>query len=334
MTQRSPLVTFLVAALAVGALVLALRQILLPELREQRLVLERLVEKVQKLEEATQFQRFEKGPGTGFSAVLDHLRFWSGQKAKMGGSVVERPVIRSHLKEGEDALLSLGSSGFDHVASAFLAARSEGEDDLRDVLLDVLCRLDSQRGALFAEKCLRRQIETQVSPRMRLLAADQLMKIDLSRAGEVLKDILSTEYTRGLQVGRTLPVGDAPPIERSENPGFFNFVSRFMRTSYPQKKNVLNEMLNNPIHDLTTLIEVVDGLGEEKSMEAVDKLKEFFETRERPPYSNPMFRIHCVQAVANILGPESCNWLKQMLTQEGNEPVRRKIEYLVRETCR
>jgi hypothetical protein len=222
--------------------------------------------------------------------------------------------------------------------AAFQEATSESHDDYRKSLLQAMCQLDPKRGADLANACLERR-EIHVSPRMRLLAADELLKVDARRAGDTLKEIMVTEYYRGIatnrippgqeKIYRNLPGGLAP----HENPGFFNLVSRFMESSYPHKEDVLQSMLSMPLHDPATLMEVMRGLASLGSRGSLPRLKEMFESN-KPPLTSPMFRSRCIQIIAELDPDHVCNYLKGRQAVEDNETVLRTLAHLIRDHCK
>jgi hypothetical protein len=227
---KNPLLVFALLAVAIGAGTLLVTRLVVPEVRALRSSQDALAQQVEELRHVVQLMRFEQKPGAALTSVLSHLQYWCEQLERAGGSRIEIPVIEKRLDEGYQALLALGPSVFGELMAAFQEATSESHDDYRKSLLQAMCQLDPKRGADLANACLERR-EIHVSPRMRLLAADELLKVDARRAGDTLKEIMVTEYYRGIatnrippgqeKIYRNLPGGLAP----HENPGFFNLVS-------------------------------------------------------------------------------------------------------------
>ena len=190
----------------------------------------------------------------------------------------------------------------------------------------MLCQVDKVRGQRLAERCLRREVA--VSSRMRILAADELLAIDGRLAGEILKRVLTTEYHRGSR-----PPLPGEPVQPQEDPGFYNFVIRFLQSSYPGKESVLLELAYSTQQDLMTLTEVVGGLATQKSKEAVPRIQELFETRNRHPFSSPLFRRRCAQALVEIQGQDACPYLREQFLKEDDETVKRVLESLIKQNC-
>ena len=324
---KSPLVAIFVlaTALAAGGAAL-LRFSLLPEIARQRAAQDALSTEVARLADAVQALRFEKPAGNTLGTILEHLKYWSGKMEQYGNSVVEKPRIEAHIKEGMEALAGLGANATGAIEETFLA-NSTTDDELRWRLLKVLCQLDKARGQKLAERCLRRQVS--VTPRLRVLAADELLALDGRQAGEVLKQVLTTEYHRS-----TRPPLPGEPLQPREDPGFYNFVIRFLQSSYPGKEGVLLELLHATHQDLMTLNEVVGGLAAQKSRDAVPKIQEYFEARDRHPFSSPLFRRRCAQALVEILGQDACPYLREQFVAETDETVKRVRENLVKQNCR
>jgi hypothetical protein len=326
-TRGSAVVTFLATALGVGAIVFFQRQAIVPELRAQRQLLERLAEETEQIRFATKLLHFDRPPGPTFDNIMAHLRFWTDKSGTMGGSAVDRPHIEARLQDGLDAIQGLGPPAYAQVEAAFLAADGAEEDQLRKLLLKALAKIDPEQAAPFIENVLRRRLPAAISSGLRVIAADELLAIDAPRAGEALKDVLLTENVRG-------QVRDyASGAVDYANPGFFNFVGRFLASPYPQKEDVLLQMLSNTLHDVPTLQEVMDGLAKLKSRGAEDRLKEILENRSHPAYSTPLFRGRAVRTLAAVLGAEACGYFREQLALEKDAKVRQILGDMIKETC-
>jgi hypothetical protein len=324
---KSPLLAIFLLATALAATGAALlRFSLLPEITRLREGHAELRAEVARLADGVQTMRFEKPAGNTLGTILEHIKYWSGKMEQFGNSVVEKPRIEAHIKEGMQALAGLGPTASGAIEEAFLA-NATSDDELRWRLLKVLCQLDRPRGQKLAERCLRREIS--VSPRLRLLAADELLALDGAVAGELLKNILTTEYHRSAR-----PPLPGEPMQPQVDPGFYNYVIRFLQSSYAGKENVLLQLLFASQQDLMTLTEVIGGLATQKSMDAVPRIQELFEVRNQHPYSSPLFRRRCAQALVEIRGEGACAYLNEQVQRERDEVVKRVLETLIKDNCR
>ncbi|MEC7584206.1 MAG: hypothetical protein VYE77_07805 [Planctomycetota bacterium] len=284
-----------------------------------------------------QLYRFEQQgqTGLGFSALLDKIRYWAPLAEAGTTPQLQIPVIEERLRAILSAVASLGDDAFPLLIGAFHDSKPEREFHVRRWLLNGMADIDPSRTVEFLAKLVQ-SYEFPVPPRMRLHAADRLISLDPAAAGAALRQVLDVETHRGLDKKRL----SADILERFPNtlenvaphPGFSGFVPRFAATNHEAAQRVLLRILvRRRDYDLMTLQEAVKALGRLQFGEAVPNIKDLF---ENPPRNfHPMFRNHCLDAIAGICGDEACQYFKQVLLEEKRDTVITKLTELIKKTC-
>lgn len=299
--------------------------------------LERVEGTARNIERAVQLYRFEQQgkQGLGLNALLEQVRFWAPQLGDATTLPAQVPIIERRLEEVLDALKALGPDAYDALERTFLQARPGVDLELRRWLMRAMTTLEPRRAEGFLGK-VAAGLEVPVSPLCRLSAIDRLLELDRELAGKILREILLRESHRGLNPAR-MGAGAASRIPESGTTigpwsGFFNFVDRFVASGHPDTESVLIMLLGRPEHDLATIQECVKALGRLRSERAVPHIERLF--REPPGrFANPLFRNHCLQALADISGAKACDFFRRAQRREKDELVRKKLTELIKSLC-
>ena len=220
-----------------------------------------------------------------------------------------------------------------HALQNRLENGAQLDDETRRWLLRAALRAD-RGAALQLTAAIARGTKTAPSAGFRLSAARELLDADRAFAGEVLRQIVDIESSRG--VTRTPPPELATDYERAigVNVGsqFFNFIHLFAATGHPEAEFVLRQVLGRNEHDMLTIQECVRELGRLKSAAAAPRIRELF---DHPPGNtfNPMFQNACLQAVVEIEGAAACDWLREKQRTETTEMVAGRLQELVKQLC-
>jgi hypothetical protein len=332
-TVLPTLATGLCVAIAGLAMFLDLRGQLARSRDETR----RLADRLGAVEQTLQLLRFEQQSktGLGITALLEQLRHWAPQLAMATTTQAQLPAIQGHVNAILEAFHAIGPSALPQLLDEFRKVQPGSDEEIQKWLLRAMREVDLARAKDVLADCVR-GLEVTVSPGIRLFAASELIGVDRELAGEVLRRILQTESYRGIDVHRMDPQVRAKyPNAAQQLPpfsGFWNFVQLFVATKHPDVEQTLLGLIERSAeHDLLTLQECVKSLGELRSRDAVKAIENLFEA---PPRGyTPMFRNHCLDALASILGREACPYFQSALQRETLDTVRTKLADLINRDC-
>lgn len=296
-----------------------------------------VADRMSAVERAVQLYRFEQQTkeGLGFPALLEQLRHWGPQMGSSTTPASQFPVIQDRLDHVLAAMASLGSEVFPKLMNAFEEAQPGRDDELQMWLLRAMLEVNETRALDFMTTVLE-GMAFRVAPRLRLFAAEKITEIDPKRAAVLLRTVLSTETHNGLDVHRVDPRTLAKYPEAAGNivpyRGFSTFVQKFVATEDEDAEQVLLMVVGRKLqHDFLTLQECVKELGEMRSTNAVGAIEDLFENP--PRNSSPMFRNHCLDALAVIQGSAACEYFQAALLREQLEFVRTKLTELIKAYC-
>lgn len=298
--------------------------------------LDRLDDRVQKLNESSshlsetmQLYRLEQSSkqGLGLSALLDQLCYWAPRLSNAATPAAERPAIQERLVAIVEAMRALDPH---HTGDRLLTALASSDDpEVQRWLLRTLVEIDRDRGMEVLDRIVR-GLDMHASPVLRIFAADELTRLDRERAGRALRAVLTAETHRGVDASR-LTAGDRERLTAAptgNNEQFYLFVDRYVATGDPEASEVLLMILGRANeHDPLTVQEAVKALGKLHSSDAAQPIQNLFEV---PPRNmHPMFRTHCLDALAAIEGTGALDYFRTALHDEQSEMVRRKLEDLI-----
>ena len=292
-----------------------------------------LTEANHELTQAMQLYRYERGSkGLGVQALLDQMRHWAPMLQNASTPAATVPTIEKRMHEILDAMVALGPDAFAAVQQALLQTDTH-QDELAKWLLRAAQRVDPARAEELLVRVIQRDQIT-VSPRLRMIAADQLIALDKERAGAVLRQILRQESHTGLVPSRlSVDQADVIPAGMAQaTPEFFNFIDRYVSTGDPEVEATLLMILGRPEHDTLTVQSTVKALGALRAKAAVDRIQQLFE-KPVGAVDNPLFRNHCLEALAQIQGKEACAFFDAALTKEQNALVANKLKDLIKRHC-
>jgi hypothetical protein len=293
-------------------------------------------DRLQQVERAIQLYRFEQtsNAGLGIEALLEKLGHWAPQLDSAMTPAAELPLVEGRIRELLEAVRGLGPSAGPEIERRYHAA---GGDELRKWLLRAALAADPPRGKELLVRTLR-ALEFKASQRLREFAADALLEIDRPAAGTVLRDILGYESSVGIDE-RRIPreylerFPEALFAHAGGSPGFFNFIPRYVASGDPAREETLIMLLSRQGHDLLTVQECVKQLGAMRSRAAAPKIQQLYDS---PPEitQNPIFQRHCLDAIAECLGKDACDWLAEKQRAERNELLAAKLTELRQRLCR
>lgn len=300
--------------------------------RELRDEIARLREDAQALTRTVHLLRFERGGQSGASALLEQLRHWAPKLAVATTPSAEIPDIQRRVDDLIAAFRACGPDAWPVLQKAFDTTTSEYDDETRKWLLVAMTRVDATRGRELLARLIR-GLDIAASPRLRLFACDELTRLDKPLAGRVVHDLLGYASSQGINTDR-IPLAYAKDLAphvtgAAAYSGFHNFVARYIATDDPELEPTLLMLLGRSEHDLVTMQECVKELGKRKSKPALARIQELFAA---PPgfQDNPLFRNHCLEAIAAIEGARARVWLEARLAEEKSDLVITKLQDLLK----
>jgi len=325
--RRSPASLFLLTAL-VGAVAFTAYQSWSNgrQIQEQRELLatsERTVAEL--LGEVTRLRIEQSADGMGAPALIERLQHYAPM---VSDSRVTEPDYQNAKKEIVAILRAFEALGSDEAWRP-LVARLEVADPRKDFeevkwLLEAAVRIDLSAGKqIVKEVMLGLRLP---NPRLRWFACRVMTERDIQLARQLMRQILLTESSRGINTDRAATHGMAIPDKAAYAvTGFNNFVTRYLQTNDPKTEDTLIQLLNRVEHDQITIQECVKELGRRKSKRAVKQIKRLY---DHPPLAqqNPLFFGHVIDAVATIEGKDSIEWLEARLPNAATDIVAARIQ--------
>jgi len=225
------------------------------------------------------------------------------------------------------AFATLGEDGLKPVL-ARLAELKPGKDfDELKWLLEAAARVDEKAGsALFREVLLGAKFP---SPRLRWYAASRLIVYDKPVAQVTLRQILTSESFRGIDMERAGAYGTSIPDPAAfSQTGFANFVQWYVLSEDPQIDDTLLMVIGRAGHDLQTIQECIEHLGKRGCERAAEPIKKLF---LQPPgaQENPLFQSKCLVAIAAIEGEQARPFFEAMLGKATSETVSNLLKNLL-----
>lgn len=291
----------------------------------------RLAAEVSEVRGVLQLLRYERGGG-GAHSLVEQLKFWAPKLQHATTPAAEMPEVKKKVGEIQDAIAVLGKDAWAPLEAAFTTSTSDSEDEFRRQCLAAFARLDKARGTALLVRLVK-GIEQQVSPRLRLLACDELIQLDKQIAGSTLREVLTTQSSQGVNLNRLAP-DYAAKIAASVSgaaawSGFFNLVGKYLATDDSDTDATLQMLLTRAEHDRTTVQECVKALGSRRCKDAAPRIRELFKSPP-PPTDDPIFKNHCLEAISQIEGEAARSWFDEILRAETNPIVQTKLQDLLK----
>ncbi|MBL8722670.1 MAG: hypothetical protein JNK49_01420 [Planctomycetes bacterium] len=167
------------------------------------------------------------------------------------------------------------------------------------------------------------------SPRLRWYAARRMVELDRPLAQATLRQILTTESSRGPDLDRAKAYGLTVPDRAAyATTGFDAFVGHYVASEDPEVESTLLMVLQRTEHDTMTLMACVEELGRRRCRTAAEPIQRLF--REPPSGgSNPLFLVKCLDALDAILGKEARSFFEQALTDSSTPHVTNHLKHLL-----
>jgi hypothetical protein len=279
------------------------------------------------LGEVTRVRLEQKAEHKGVRGLLETLAVYAPVLTKASTS---DPIYESTLAEMKAVLrafATIGEDAWQPIAERIAALDPQQSYDECRWLLEAAVAADQRRGVDLVRKVTLGLDKPH--PRLRHAAADILVRADIQLAQATLRQILLTESARGVNLDRAQAYGGAIPDQAAlSSNAFFNFVGRYAQTKDEQCDETLLMVMSRAEHDLMTIQECIDALGRRRCAPAVEPIQRVFANVPGNQY-NPLFRNHCLEALAAIQGDAARPFFEQALTGEQDPTVKKRLEHLL-----
>lgn len=278
------------------------------------------------LAEVTRIRIEQRADLKGPEGLLAKLRAYSPMLTSSRVTAPDYAAAKDEMDAILRAFTTMGDVAWPFVRGRIAELKPENYDELR-WLLEVAVLIDEKAGVELLKQVLQGQLLP--SPRLRWQAATLLLKHNKPLAQQLLRQILETESSRGVNLERAaaynLPIPDQAATSTT---GFFNFVIHYIRSEDPKIEDTLLLVLGRTEHDVPTLQECIEELGRRKCERAVEPIQRLY---RNPParIENPLFLTKCLDALVSIQGAAARPFLEEALRTASTEKVAQHINTLL-----
>ena len=276
------------------------------------------------LREVTRMRIEQSSEGQGPQALLDKLKVYAPMASDARITEPDFQNAKREIVAIVRAFEACGESAWEPVTERLREADVKVDFDEIKLLMEIAIRLDPKAGKQIAKDVL--QGQRMPYPRLRWWAADLLVRHDKPLAGQLLRQILMTESSRGVNMNRAQGAGIQIPDKAAyATTGFNNFVQRYILSEDSKLESTLTLMLTRVEHDAITIQECIKELGKRKSQQALASIKKVY---DNPPLEqqNPLFLSICVRAIDEIEGKECVAWMEEKLKTAPTDTVANSIQ--------
>lgn len=263
------------------------------------------------LNEVTRLRIEQSAEGQGPAALLERLRVYAPLLADARTTEPDFQNAKKELQAIVRAFESCGREAWPPIIKRLEEADPRQDFDEIKYLLEILIRLDPGAGKQITKEVL--QGHRLPLPRLRWWAADLLISHDKPLAAMLLRKILMTESSRGIDINRAMSVGlKIPDPAALSATGFNNYVQRYLRTEDPKTEETLLMLITRVEHDAITIQDCIKELGRRKSTRALPTIEKIY---DNPPnkQQNPLFLVICIRAIEAIAGKDAIDWFEEKL---------------------
>jgi hypothetical protein len=330
--RRTPGATFAgIVGLAAAALAAAACAMLWSQSRrldEQDRRLEGVVAVLEEvLGEVTRTRLEQTASAKGPQGLMEKLRTFAPILTNSRISEPDRKYADGEMKAILRAFESIGKDCWPLITKRLGELRGDKDFDEVRWLLEAAVRIDAPAGKEILKECL---LGLRLpAPRLRWHAARVLTDMDRPLAQILLRQILATESSRGINPERAAAMGIAIPDPAAyATTGFHNFVVAYVRSEDPKMDDTLLMVIGRVEHDLITIQECVEALGKRRCARALEPIKKLYES---PPVfqENPIFLARCLDAIVEIERANARAWLEAQLPKANNEVTAKHIQTLL-----
>ena len=272
--------------------------------------------------------RIEQSTGQqGPQALLTKLKTYAPLLTSARTTDPDFEMAKKEMDAVLRAFATTGDTAWKPITSRMDELKGDKNFDELKWLLEAAVRVDKPAGV---EICKAVLLGTRFpAPRLRWYAARMLIDLDKPVAQATLRQILTTESSRGMDPERAAAhkATIIDPAAFASN-GFSNFVQLYVHSEDPKMDETLLMVLGRTEHDMNTIQDCVKVLGSRRCASAAEPIKKLF---LRPPgaQENPIFLNYCLDALDAILGKQARPFFEEMLAKATSEVVANKLKALL-----
>jgi hypothetical protein len=281
----------------------------------------------QVLGEVTRIRLEQRAEALGPSGLLAKLRVYAPLVTSARVPEPDYLAAKSEIDAVLRALEAIGQDAWKPVTDRLRELSGDKDYDEARYLVRAAIRIDPAAGKEIAKDVLAGA--RLPSPKMRWDAARILLEADRALAQRMLRHIVSTESSRGVNPERVGEPGMSVPDPAAMSAsGFHNFISLYVQSEDPQLEDTLLMVMGRAEHDLVTVQECVKLLGERRCERAVPAIEKLY---LNPPHrvQNPLFLMHCLTALHQIQGAAARPFLEKALGNAPTETVAKHCQFLL-----
>jgi len=225
------------------------------------------------------------------------------------------------------AFAALGEEAFEPVLNRLHQLDPQQQFDQVKSLLEATVAIDQPRGIeLLRDALLGIKFP---APRLRWYAAQRLIELDKPLAQTLLRQILTTESSRGPDLERVKAYGLSVPDRAAlATSGFDTFVGYYIASEDAEMDATLLMVIGRTEHDTMTIQTCVEALGKRRCQLAAEPIQHLC---ENPPggVENPIFLIKCLDALEAIQGKQARPFFEHLLTRTSTPRVADHLKALL-----
>jgi len=264
------------------------------------------------LGEVTRMRIEQSAAGKGPQALIEKLQVYASLAADSRTSEPDYQNARREMQSILRAFEASGQNAWQPIQDRLAQLDPSKSFDEIKWLLEASMRVDEAAAKQMVKEILLGH--RMPNPRLRWWAADLLTREDSQLAGRLLRQVLLTESSRGVNPDRIgqYPGMSIPDPAAYAQKGFNNFVQKYLHTGDPKIEDTLLMLLGRVEHDAITIQDCIKALGDRKCQRAVEPIKHLY---ANPPLrqQNPLFLNYCVRAVFDIQGCDAKAWLEEVI---------------------
>lgn len=276
--------------------------------------------------EVTRVRLEQRAEALGPAGLLAKLRTYA---PLVSSARTPEPDFQVAKKEIDSILRAFGTIGQDAwqpVVERLAQLSADKDYDEARYLIRAAMRIDPRAGKEIAKDVLAGA--RLPSPKMRWDAARILLEADRPLAQQMLRRIVSTESSRGVNPDRVGAGSPMPDLAAMSSSGFHNFIGLYVQSEDPELEDTLLMVMVRAEHDLMTVQECVKVLGERRCVRAVPTIEKLY--RDPPNrVENPLFQMHCLTALQQIQGAEARPFLEEAMRTATSKNISQHCKMLL-----
>lgn len=322
------LTTLLVAAIGAGAFILWRQDRRLAELTATVAASDTALQEI--LGEVTRIRVEQRADAVGTRGLLAKLKTYA---PLVSSARIPEPDYQAAKKEMDAivrAFAAIGQDAWGPITDRLRELKGDKDFDEARWLVRAALAVDPKSAKEIVKEILAGK--RLPAPRLRLDAARMMIESDRQVAQQMLRQILLTESSHGVNVERAMAMGtQIPDANALSATGFQNFVLLYLQTDDAQTDDTLLMVVGRAEHDVPTVQECVKALGQRHCARAAETIEKLFKS---PPNNvmNPLFLNYCLTALHDIRGEAARPFIEDALKTATSDIVANHCKTLLGKT--